>query len=102
METSELGSLRLRVIGLTKSAALDYAHLRIRVNAVCPGQVNTPLIAEMVHENPALHEELSAAHPLGRIAEPEEIADAIVWLCSGKSSYVTGIALPVDGGYTAR
>jgi NAD(P)-dependent dehydrogenase (short-subunit alcohol dehydrogenase family) len=89
-------------IGLTKSTALDYAHLGIRVNAVCPGLVNTPLVAEMIHENPALHEELSAAHPLGRIAEPEEIADAIVWLCSGKSSYVTGVALPVDGGYTAR
>jgi NAD(P)-dependent dehydrogenase (short-subunit alcohol dehydrogenase family) len=89
-------------IGLTRSTALDYAHLGIRVNAVCPGLVNTPLIAEMVNENPALHEELTAAHPLGRIAEPEEIADAIVWLCSDKSSYVTGIALPVDGGYTAR
>jgi NAD(P)-dependent dehydrogenase (short-subunit alcohol dehydrogenase family) len=89
-------------IGLTKSTALDYAHLGIRVNALCPGLVNTPLVAEMVNENPELHEELTAAHPLGRIAEPEEIADAIVWLASDKSSYVTGIALPVDGGYTAR
>jgi NAD(P)-dependent dehydrogenase (short-subunit alcohol dehydrogenase family) len=69
---------------------------------VCPGLVNTPLIADMIAENPALHEELVAAHPLGRIAEPQEVADAIVWLCSDKSSYVTGIALPVDGGYTAR
>jgi NAD(P)-dependent dehydrogenase (short-subunit alcohol dehydrogenase family) len=89
-------------IGLTKSTALDYAALGIRVNAVCPGLVNTPLIAEMINENPELHEELLVSHPLGRIAEPEEIADAIVWLCSNKSSYVTGIALPVDGGYTAR
>jgi NAD(P)-dependent dehydrogenase (short-subunit alcohol dehydrogenase family) len=56
----------------------------------------------MVKENPALHEELTAAHPLGRIAEPGEIGDAVVWLGSDKSSYVTGIALPVDGGYTAR
>ena len=58
--------------------------------------------AQHWQENPALHEELSAAHPLGRIAEPEEIADAIVWLSSDKSSYVTGVALPIDGGYTAK
>jgi NAD(P)-dependent dehydrogenase (short-subunit alcohol dehydrogenase family) len=89
-------------IGLTKSAALDYASLGIRVNAVCPGLVNTPLIAEMASESPEMHDSLVAAHPLGRIAEASEIADAIVWLCSEKSSYVTGIALPVDGGYTAR
>jgi NAD(P)-dependent dehydrogenase (short-subunit alcohol dehydrogenase family) len=89
-------------IGLTKSAALDYADRNVRVNAVCPGLVNTPLIADMVAENPSLHEHLMASHPLGRIAEPQEIADAIVWLCSDKSSYVTGVALAVDGGYTAR
>jgi NAD(P)-dependent dehydrogenase (short-subunit alcohol dehydrogenase family) len=89
-------------IGLTKSAALDYADRNVRVNAVCPGLVNTPLIADMVSENPALHEQLVASHPLGRIAEPEEVADAILYLATGKSSYVTGIALPVDGGYLAR
>ena len=89
-------------IGLTKSAALDYAGRNVRVNVVCPGLVNTPLVADMVNQNPALHDELMAAHPLGRIAEPEEVADAVVWLCSDKSSYVTGIELPIDGGYTAR
>jgi NAD(P)-dependent dehydrogenase (short-subunit alcohol dehydrogenase family) len=89
-------------IGLTKSAALDYAASGVRVNAVCPGLVNTPLIAEMITENPELHEHLVASHPLGRIAEPEEVADAIVWLATNKSSYVTGVALPVDGGYLAR
>jgi NAD(P)-dependent dehydrogenase (short-subunit alcohol dehydrogenase family) len=89
-------------IGLTRSAALDYAGRNVRVNAVCPGLVNTPLIAGMITENPALHQQLVAAHPLGRIAEPQEVADAVAWLCSDKSSYVTGIALPVDGGYTAR
>lgn len=89
-------------IGLTKSAALDYASRGVRINAVCPGLVNTPLIANMIKDNPDLYDELAALHPLGRIAEPEEIADAIVWLCSDKSSFVTGIALPVEGGLLAR
>jgi NAD(P)-dependent dehydrogenase (short-subunit alcohol dehydrogenase family) len=89
-------------IGLTKSAALDYADRGVRVNAVAPGLVNTPLIADMVTENPEMREQLVASHPLGRIAEPEEVADSIVWLATNKSSYVTGIALPVDGGYLAR
>jgi NAD(P)-dependent dehydrogenase (short-subunit alcohol dehydrogenase family) len=89
-------------IGLTKAAALDYADRNLRVNAVCPGLVNTPLIADMVSENPAMHDQLVASHPLGRIAEPEEVADAIMYLATSKSSYVTGIALPVDGGYLAR
>jgi NAD(P)-dependent dehydrogenase (short-subunit alcohol dehydrogenase family) len=88
--------------GFGSSAALDYAASGVRVNAVCPGLVNTPLIAEMITENPELHEHLVASHPLGRIAEPEEVADAIVWLATNKSSYVTGVALPVDGGYLAR
>jgi NAD(P)-dependent dehydrogenase (short-subunit alcohol dehydrogenase family) len=89
-------------ISLTKSAALDYADRGVRVNAVCPGLVNTPRIADMVSENPAMHEQLVASHPLGRIAEPEEVADAIMYLATTKSSYVTGVALPVDGGYLAR
>jgi NAD(P)-dependent dehydrogenase (short-subunit alcohol dehydrogenase family) len=69
-------------IGLTKSAALDYADRGVRVNAVCPGLVNTPLIADMITENPELHGHLVASHPLGRIAEPEEVADAIVRLAT--------------------
>jgi NAD(P)-dependent dehydrogenase (short-subunit alcohol dehydrogenase family) len=89
-------------IGLTKSAALDYADCGVRVNAVCPGLVNTPLIADMFTENPTMHQQLVASHPLGRIAEPQEVADAIVWLATNRSSYVTGVALPADGGYLAR
>jgi len=89
-------------LGLTRSAALDYASKGIRVNAVCPALVSTPLVAGMVDENPAYHDMLMAMHPLGRIAEPAEIADAVLWLSSSKASYVTGIALPVDGGFTAQ
>src|SRR2546423_8337832 len=88
--------------GFGSSAALDYAASGVRVNAVCPGLGNTPLIAEVITENPELHEHLVASHPLGRIAEPEEVADTIVWLATNKSSYVMGVALPVDGGYLAR
>jgi NAD(P)-dependent dehydrogenase (short-subunit alcohol dehydrogenase family) len=88
------------VVGLTKTAALDYGPQGIRVNVICAGLVNTPLIAE--GRSPAVMAARIAAHPLGRIAEPEEIADAIVWLCSVKSNFVTGVALPVDGGYVAR
>lgn len=89
-------------LGLTRSAAMDYAKNGIRVNAICPALVNTPLVAAMVDENPQYHEMLMAAHPIGRIAEPQEIADAVIWLSSPKASFVTGIALPVDGGYTAQ
>jgi NAD(P)-dependent dehydrogenase (short-subunit alcohol dehydrogenase family) len=86
---------------LTKTAAIDYAKQNIRVNAICPALVNTPLIAKMAEENPEHRAALDASHPIGRIAEPSEIADAAVWLCSDKSSFVTGIALPVDGGHSA-
>ncbi|MEV4604968.1 glucose 1-dehydrogenase [Amycolatopsis sp. NPDC049253] len=84
-------------ISMTKSSALEVAPQGIRINAVCPGLVDTPMIAALDEQQRA---SLSASHPLGRIARPEEIADAVVWLCSDKSSFVTGVALPVDGGYT--
>ncbi|MFD8656466.1 glucose 1-dehydrogenase [Streptomyces mirabilis] len=84
-------------IAMTKSSALETAPHGIRINAVCPGLVDTPMIADLDEEQ---RKSISAAHPLGRIAYPGEIADAVVWLCSDKASFVTGIALPVDGGYT--
>ncbi|MEZ0070920.1 SDR family NAD(P)-dependent oxidoreductase [Planotetraspora sp. GP83] len=87
-------------VGLTRAAALDYAADGIRVNAVAPGLVETPLVA--TGRSPELMAARIAAHPIGRIAQASEIADAVVWLCSDRSSYVTGIALPVDGGYTTR
>ena len=82
---------------MTKSLALEAAPHGIRLNAVCPGLVDTPMIATLDEEQ---RKSLDAAHPLGRIAQADEIADAIVWLSSDKSSFVTGIALPVDGGYS--
>jgi NAD(P)-dependent dehydrogenase (short-subunit alcohol dehydrogenase family) len=88
-------------IGLTRSAALDYAAQGIRVNAVTPGLVDTPLIHDSSGALYDYIEPLVASHPIGRIARPEEIADAVVWLTSAKASYVTGVALPVDGGYSA-
>ncbi|MFE4544185.1 SDR family NAD(P)-dependent oxidoreductase [Arthrobacter sp. NPDC056727] len=84
-------------IAMTKSSAVEVAPHGIRINAVAPGLVDTQLIAAL---DPATRESISAAHPLGRIARPDEIADAVLWLLSDKASFVTGIALPVDGGYS--
>jgi NAD(P)-dependent dehydrogenase (short-subunit alcohol dehydrogenase family) len=87
------------VVGLTKTAALDYGPNGIRVNVICAGLVETPLVADRPPEVMAAR---IAAHPIGRIGRPSEIADAVVWLCSDASSFVTGTAIPVDGGYVAR
>jgi NAD(P)-dependent dehydrogenase (short-subunit alcohol dehydrogenase family) len=87
-------------VGLTKTAALDYGAQGIRVNAIAAGLVDTPLVAE--GRSPEVMAARIAAHPIGRIGRPDEIADAVVWLCSDRSSFVTGTAIPVDGGYAAR
>jgi len=89
-------------IGMTKSSAIEYAKHGIRINAICPGLVDTPLIAKMLEENKAFADHLVDSHPIGRIARASEISDAVVWLCSDKSTYLIGAALPLDGGYTAR
>jgi NAD(P)-dependent dehydrogenase (short-subunit alcohol dehydrogenase family) len=86
------------VVGLTRSAALDYARAGIRVNAVGAGATDTPLVAETT---PAKMAEFRAAHPNGRIARPEEIANSVLWLCSDLASNVTGTILMNDGGFTA-
>jgi NAD(P)-dependent dehydrogenase (short-subunit alcohol dehydrogenase family) len=88
------------VMGLTKTAALDYGPDGIRVNALVAGLVDTPLIAE--GRSPETMAARIAAHPLGRIAQPREMSDVVVWLCSDKSSFVTGAGIAADGGYTAR
>ena len=89
------------VIGLTRSAALEYARKNIRINAVCPGFTDTPLVDELNAANPKMVEATIQAIPMRRLGTPEEIAQAIVWLCSDDSSFVTGHALAIDGGRLA-
>jgi len=90
------------IIGLTRTAALEYARAGIRVNAVCPGATRTPMVQQIIAAMPELGKGMEENHPIGRIAEPEEIAEAIVWLCSDSASFVTGHALAVDGGLLAK
>jgi NAD(P)-dependent dehydrogenase (short-subunit alcohol dehydrogenase family) len=92
------------VIGFTKSAALEYATRGIRVNAVCPGMIRTPMFDQMIAggQGEVLEAALKAYVPMGRMGRPEEIADAVLWLCSEAASYVTGQSISVDGGYVMR
>jgi NAD(P)-dependent dehydrogenase (short-subunit alcohol dehydrogenase family) len=90
------------VIGLTKSAALEYAARGIRINAVCPGTIETPMVADMLAKETVTTEDFQRDLPIGRLGRPEEIAAAVLWLCSDGASFVIGHALAVDGGYTAR
>lgn len=90
------------VVGLTKAAALEYAARSVRVNCVCPGVVETQLFADAAAADPALRPAVEAAHPIGRLGRPEEIAAAVVWLVSDAASFVTGLAMAVDGGFTAH
>ena len=90
------------VVGLTKTAALEYAKSGIRVNAVCPGLIQTPMVERITAERPQLGEALVAAEPVGRTGKPEEIAESVVWLSSDAASFVTGHAMSVDGGYVAQ
>jgi NAD(P)-dependent dehydrogenase (short-subunit alcohol dehydrogenase family) len=87
-------------VGLTRAVAAEFAQRGIRVNAVCPGAVRTPMTAAM-SADPAIEQATAAMHPMGRFAEPEEIAAVVVWLVSDASSYMTGALVPVDGGFTA-
>jgi NAD(P)-dependent dehydrogenase (short-subunit alcohol dehydrogenase family) len=90
------------VLGLTKSAALEYAPRGVRVNAVCPGTIDTPMVARMIEDGELDLAEAIKNQPIGRLGHADEIAAAVLWLCSPASSFVIGVALPVDGGYTAR
>ena len=88
------------VMGLTKSAAADYATKNIRINAVCPGPIMTPMLEEGFTERPAMKEAYLATVPMGRFGKPEEIASAVLWLCSNEASYMTGYSITVGGGQT--
>jgi NAD(P)-dependent dehydrogenase (short-subunit alcohol dehydrogenase family) len=90
------------VLGLTKSAALEYAPCRIRINAVCPGTIETPMVADMIAKGELDTAEAVQAQAIGRLGTADEIAAAVLWLCSPGASFVVGVALPVDGGYTAQ
>ncbi|MBI3796039.1 MAG: SDR family oxidoreductase [Deltaproteobacteria bacterium] len=89
------------VVGLTKTAALEYAKAGVRVNAVCPGAIDTPMMGRITGHRPQRAERMAASEPVGRMGQPEEIAEAVVWLCSEAASFVTGHAMAVDGGITA-
>ena len=90
------------VVGLTKAAALEYAESGIRVNAVCPGYIHTPLTQPIFDRVEGFEQQVLARHPLGRLGQPEEIAEAVVWLSSDAASFVTGHSMPADGGYVAQ
>lgn len=94
------------VNGMTKNAALEYGKAGIRVNSVCPGGIDTRMLDSLAEQSTqgaqGSHEMLDPLHPIGRIGEPNEVADLIVWLCSPEASFVTGVNMPVDGGYVAQ
>jgi NAD(P)-dependent dehydrogenase (short-subunit alcohol dehydrogenase family) len=90
------------VVGLTKTAALEYAKAGIRVNCVCPGPIDTPMLQGIGGRNQPMIDRMLKSQPNGRLGKPEEIAEAVVWLCSEAASFVTGLPMPVDGGYMAQ
>lgn len=90
------------VVGLTRTAALENAKLGVRVNAVCPGVIHTPMIDRFAQGDPETMNQLAQTEPIGRMGTPDEIAESVVWLCSDSASFVTGQALAVDGGWVAQ
>jgi NAD(P)-dependent dehydrogenase (short-subunit alcohol dehydrogenase family) len=101
---SEVGplfsALRLGIVGLSKAAALDYAKSNIRVNVVCPGIINTPMMDRFSGGTPEGRARVIAQEPVGRMGKPEEIAAAVVWLCSDAAAFVVGHVMVIDGGQT--
>lgn len=90
------------IVGLTKTAALDLGKRGVRVNTVCPGAIRTPMLEATMKNSPAAKAQIEDSQILGRIGEPLEIANAVIWLCSDSASFVNGISMPVDGGWVAK
>lgn len=89
------------IAGLTKTAALEYANKGIRVNAVCPGVIHTAMVDRVTGKDKEVEKKYIGMEPIGRMGNPEEVAEAVVWLCSDAASFITGINMPVDGGFSA-
>lgn len=90
------------VAGITKAAALEYARHGIRINAVCPAPIYTPMLMGAFEKKPDLEARYARSEPMKRIGQPEEVGEAVAWLCSDRASYMTGLPMPVDGGYMAQ
>lgn len=90
------------VIGMTKSAALEYSTKNIRILAICPGAIRTPMIDEFIGGVSEVEASMNALQPMGRMGKPEEVANAVMWLCSDSASFMTGAAIPIEGGTLAQ
>jgi NAD(P)-dependent dehydrogenase (short-subunit alcohol dehydrogenase family) len=90
------------VLGMTKSAGVEYAPRGIRINAVCPGTIDTPMVADMLEGQTDAMAEIMKHQSIGRLGRAEEVAAAVLWLCSPAASFVIGVGLPIDGGFTAH
>ncbi|WP_325100966.1 MULTISPECIES: SDR family oxidoreductase [unclassified Pseudomonas] len=90
------------LLGMTKSAALEYAAQGIRINAICPGIIETPMVTDMLKGETEIMNDMMKDVPIRRLGTAKEIADAVLWLCSTASTFIVGVALPIDGGYIAR
>ena len=90
------------LLGLPKTAAIEYAMKGVRVNSVCPGAIDTPMGSRLAANDPEVEKEFIRQHPIGRMGRPEEIAETVVWFCSDAASFVTGHTMVVDGGYVAQ
>jgi NAD(P)-dependent dehydrogenase (short-subunit alcohol dehydrogenase family) len=90
------------ILGITRTAAVENARLGIRINAVCPGSIDTPMLRASMEKDPAVEKIVRGSMPIGRLGEAEEVAEAVVWLCSDRASLVTGLSMPVDGASVAR
>jgi len=95
-------SAKHAVVGLTKTAALEYIQKGIRINCICPGSTHSKIVSDWLGNEPEKEAEIAALHPIGRLAEPEEIAESVIWLSSDAASYMVGHALAIDGGYVVQ